>query len=133
MSAFMCSEKHINTIVSYGIKNDATVYPTGQGGRSYWHPFQTDPNLIASILTTANVESVNLRYGKDDVSTKVRFKPVAISRLSAVQIIKLCDCFDYQASEVNNYDQPPAAKIIEAVRARAIDKLPGYAEAVWAI
>ena len=53
--------------------------------------------------------------------------------LTPIQVIKACNCFDYQACEVENYEETEAAKIIEAIRAAAIERLQGMEEAEWEI
>lgn len=133
MSAFLCSEKHINVLVSYGAHHDASVYIPGPSGRWFWQSVKLDPTLIANILTTANVEALHVRYGDDHVGSAVKYKPEATSHMSPVSIIKLCDCFNYQASEVKDYEGTPAAKIIDSIRNTAIDHLPGYNDAAWSI
>lgn len=133
MSAFICTNKHINTIVSYGVHHDASVYLEGPSGRKYLEFFKKDPVQIFNILTKANVDSVNHRYSECEVPAKDKFKAEAVAFISPVQIIKLCDCFDYQSNEVDNYEDTVAANIIQSIRARAIDNLPGYKDALWSI
>ncbi len=133
MSAFICSSKHINTIVSYGIQKGASAYVAGASGKFYWQSFELDPSLIVNILTNANTRSVNKLLGKKDSISTAKYAAIATAYLSPVQIIKLCDCFDYQASEIDDYDQSAAAEMIRSVRALAIDSLPGYADAHWSI
>lgn len=133
MSAFLCSEKHINTLVAYGVHNDVSAYILGNAGQKYWQAFRKDPDLIAGILTTANVESVNYRYDEDTVLTDVKYTSVATAHLSPIQIVKLCNCYDYQACEVDDYDDSPAASIVRAIREAAIRNVPGYEDAEWCI
>ena len=40
--------------------------------------------------------------------------------LVATQIVKACDCYDYQAYETNDYDQSEAADLVRSVREEAI-------------
>lgn len=133
MSAFLCSEKHINTLVSYGVQQDISVYIPGSSGQKCWQAIRKDPDLIAGILTTANVESVNYRYDEDTVLAPVKYESVSTAFLSPIQIVKLCDCFDYQACEVDDYEDSPAASITRTIRNNAISRIPGYDEAEWTI
>lgn len=133
MSAFLCSEKHINTLVAYGVQQDISVYIPGSSGQKYWQQIRKDPDLIVGILTTANVESVNYRYDEDTVLAPVKYESVATAFISPIQIVKLCDCFDYQSCEVDDYEDTTAASIIRTIRNNAISRIPGYDEAEWTI
>jgi hypothetical protein len=54
--------------------------------------------------------------------------------LTPVQILKLCDCYEYQACETGEaYYQSFAHAIIQAIRGKAWRRLPGYDEAEWTI
>jgi len=50
-----------------------------------------------------------------------------------VQTLKAIACFDYQACETDDWQQSEAFAFCEALRDRAINKLPGYSEAKWGI
>lgn len=133
MSAFICSEKHVNTIVSYAAENDISVYIKAASGQRYWHSVKKDPILIAKILKQANVDSVNHRYNESDKPSRAKYKPEATAFISPIQIVKLCNCFDYQSCEVDDYDDSDAARIINSIRSNAITNIPGYNDAAWAI
>lgn len=56
--------------------------------------------------------------------------------MRAVMILKMCDCYEYQSCETPEwYGQPahknPARAVLEAIRSRAINSLPGYEDAPW--
>jgi hypothetical protein len=48
-------------------------------------------------------------------------------------VIKAADCLDYQSCEHPEWDKSEAKQLLDAIRAAAISKLPGYEEAEWAI
>jgi hypothetical protein len=113
MSAFLVSERHINTIVAYGCTH---AVPRGNMNRID----------LTRMLTDANLRSLNARYSTTvawtEDSATYTFKPVRRGAYSPTQIVKLCDCFDYQACEVEGYDATDAAKFVDRVRNAAIAK-----------
>lgn len=151
MSAFVCSSDHINLLVSAGVGFEASYL--WEGRRHYIKP---DPQAIAAKLYKANVESVNYRYGDNEPTDGFEYQPWGqdperevfligghglqktyappiLSNVTAVSILKQCDCFDYQACEVDGYESTEAAAIINGIREAAIRNLPGYDNAPWGI
>lgn len=105
MSAFICSDKTTNAL--------AQLAPAEFGDRQ----------AIADLLRAENTRSVNYRYRDQEPPEPIAFESSAeVPKLSAVAIIKLCDHFDYQACETDDYDRSLAAKIVDAIRRAAIDK-----------
>lgn len=127
MSAYVCSDLHINTIVSWAAKIGASFY-FGTSRENV----RGNEKRIAGLLYTANVESVNDRYNEDAASDTFKFKHV-ITDGPIVNLLSLCNGFDYQACEVNNYDQTIGWAIIHGIKEAAIRKLPGYGDASWSI
>ena len=144
MSAFIVSHDHIDALLSFASKRDS------YGSVSYYvketgaHVSITEQNAteIGRILLTENERSIYARYpdckpGDDrkpgaigEDAAGYNFKPWPIhSPLLAVSILKACSCFDYQACETDDYDDSLAATIIDAIRNRAIRRLPGYDDA----
>lgn len=133
MSAFICTPKHINTIVSYAAQKDVALYLTNASGQRYRVRAERDPELIAECLIKANYDSVNFRYSESQEVPVGEYFPVATAFVSAIQIVKLCDCLNYQCCEVDDWEETDAAKIIRTIRNDAIGRIPGYDEAEWAI
>jgi hypothetical protein len=50
--------------------------------------------------------------------------PFNARTLVATQIVKACDCYDYQACETNDYDQSEAAALVDRVREEARHRRP---------
>lgn len=50
-----------------------------------------------------------------------------------MQVLKACDCFDYQACEVADYRATPAAALVDEIRADWVSRLPGWDAALWGI
>lgn len=133
MSAFMCSDLHINTLVAWAASfHNIRVSYYWQGKHHY---FRDAPDKVAAILATANRESVYERYRKEVEGAPIphHYKAPPLPLPDPVVILKLCECFDYQACEVDGYERTIAATIINAIRHRAIQALPGYEAAPWGI
>ena len=111
MSAFMCSDEHISSMVNFLPEKERK----GAG----------------QALFSANEDSLVARYG--DRITKGKFKYKKDIRVSPVQGLKNCDCFDYQACEVDNYRASCASALVSRIRSLIIADLPGYEEATWGI
>ena len=85
---------------------------------------------IGQVLVDQNYRSVNERYRKNDDPEKYSFRFFSAS-MSAIQIIKACDCYDHQACETDDYETTKAAEILREIRRKAISQLPGYDAAKW--
>ena len=66
-----------------------------------------------------------------EVNTPIRFRYE--NNRSPVQILKACQCYDYQACETEGYEQTDAQRITRAIAAHAINNLDGYDKAEWSI
>lgn len=135
MSAYVVSDDHINALVTWaaniGPSQRGASYSYNESARVY---FAGNEERSAAILYTANVESVNDRYADEAVSVGFKFKPYAKwTTLTPVVILKLCDCFDYQACEVKMYRNTIAAQMIEGIRSHAIGLLADYDAAPWGL
>ena len=125
MSAFIVSDYHINALVTYGINRKAQLY-TKDG----WEYFNEDTAwALASRMYRANVCSVNRRYGERTRTTGFRFQRVDVSGLTAADIVKACDCLEYQSCEVKTWERSRARKTLQAIRERAIDALTAGSQA----
>jgi hypothetical protein len=123
----MVSDLHLNAIVTYASNNSVSVFINNK-----WIDVRCNEQRIIAILETANKESLHVRYGDDDVTTGIKYE-ITNKYQSPMQIIKLCNCFSYQASEVNDYDSTPAAAIINAIVYKAITNMPGYGDLEWSV
>ena len=132
MSAFMVSDKHISAMLAAAAAPRYTNGPCGEfmyfyGGE--WKRHQL-PKALGQILASQNRRSVNERYEENDAIPEFSYQPPRESP-SPVQLIKLCDCYDYQSCETDDWEKTEAYAICHALRERAIDRLPGYDEAAW--
>jgi len=96
---------------------------------------------VAQMLWDENVRAVRIKYpdtdalpgpiGEDYKITQQDFSGALWQRIDPVQVIKACDCYEYQSCEDPDYYQTEAAAFIRSLRKRAINYLPGYDEAEW--
>lgn len=145
MSAFIVGHDHIDALISFAMARYT------YGPVSYYVPetqtrvtiTQDNATEVGRILLTENERSIYHRYpdvkpGQNDSkpgtwgedAETYNFKQWPLNQpLSPVSIIKGCDCFDYQACETDDYEQSLAHTIIEAIRKRAVSRIPGYDDA----
>ena len=126
MSAYVVSDLHINTLVSWAAKHEVVLYSPERIS------VKAEPERIAGLLYTANVESVNSRYSEDEISDDFRFERMR-TLPEPLTIIKLCHCLDYQSNEVSDYEKTIGAAILRTIENAAIRALPGYDAAPWGI
>jgi len=137
MSATIVDHDHIDALLTFASSepNNPVTYIIHSVGVEITHHNATE---IGRILLTENERSVRHRYPNvtpDDLpgltieengqAALYEFKPW-VMELSPLWILKACDCFDYQASETDDYAASIAHKIVMAIRMRAIGRLPGY-------
>ena len=127
MSAWMLSANHINYLVNYGLKHAVSFYDE-ETGRDMC--IKDNRQGTVDILTLANAASVNRRYNE---ASAYEYRFVAIEANDAVQVLKACQSYDYQACEVADYRSTIAARIVDEIRREAIRNLPGYEEAKWTL
>lgn len=121
MSAYIVSDYHINAIVTWAVFNDVAVW---QPRRRCWMQIDlSTAQHFAATLYSENVRSVNARYGERTKRTGFTYKPVPINHLTAADIIKACDCLDYQSCETETWRNTEAHRILERIKAVAICKL----------
>lgn len=129
MSAFMCSRETFIAI--------ARAYESldSHGGGSI-----ARIQLTAKKLYDANVASLRARYGSkagplvDDLWTVVTPREIdSAANHSPGRIAKACDCFDYQACEVDAYESSEAARIVHGARTALLRQVCGaeYENAPW--
>jgi hypothetical protein len=133
MSAYMVGYDHIDALLSFAStpRHGSTSYYVPDEGQTYITT--ANATEIGRILLRENERSINARYPDqidmvDEPAENYVFKSWP-APLSAVSILKACSCFDYQACETDDYDKSLAWTIINAIRARAISRLPGYEDA----
>lgn len=160
MSAFVVSHRHIDALLTFGLRLNRRGRPMN------WHaPDHSEPAAVeliertergqvwgthavelarllgrelttdtvdgvGAILASANVASVNYRYAEDALEPVYTHHPVVAD---VVGVLKALDCYEYQSCEAPEWDYSEAYAICAALRREAIAQLPGYAEAEWAL
>jgi hypothetical protein len=130
----MCTDEHISAIIEYGALIGCAMYDVDGASLE----FKGNEKNLAQRLKDANTQSINARYNEAGTLEKIKYVQRAESEWAAfpyeaLQIIKLCDCFNYQACEVEKYENTEAFRIVETVKSWACRRLDGYDEAEWAI
>ena len=86
MSAYVCSDRHIATLVHHYIKH---------GGEGI-------PAVLANYLKAENIRSVNYRYSREYSVTPCSLEDV-VDGLAFNDLVALCECLDYQSCEPPDY------------------------------
>jgi hypothetical protein len=139
MSAFLVSDRHITEMLRFASgagRDHITTRVYHSGGVVMTLAMPDELEKAGQVLVNQNYKSMAALYGDEKYkeSHKYKYEPVPFcDLLPAVQIIKLCDCYNYQASETGDYYQTLAYSIVRAIRDRVVECLPGYEAAEWSI
>lgn len=139
MSAFLVNDTHINALLTWAMR------PRWQAPAKYYYDqpdaaipstgvtFFDNLDTIGQCLVNQNYASLNGGYGDTDPAHEYKHTRYSLP-LSPVDVIKACDCYNYQACETGkDYWTSEAHEIIDTIRERAIDELPGYEDAAYEI
>lgn len=126
MSAYVVNQNHISAIVRWACRNNVVVH-FGNPTRSLRAGQEQE---MAEILLAENVRSVNYRYAENEPPPAISYNPSAPA-MSAIEVIKACQCLEYQSCEHPGWEESPACEILLAIQREAIKHLPGYSEARW--
>jgi len=107
MSAWVCSERHINLIASYAAAHQLVVT-----WRDETIACAVSQQRVVTVLMEENHRSVNHRYSEDDHEA-ITFEALVTS-VTPVFMLKQLACYDYQACECDDYDATLAKAIVEA-------------------
>lgn len=128
MSAFIVNNETLSAIVAYCMRNNiGRMYGPGQNQCRAVTPVE-----IGQLLLDENVRSVNHRYKEN--ARAGRFVEPALSLepiRSEVEILKLCNCVEYQIAEPDDWRATDAFWLLQTIKGIAIGGLPGYREAAW--
>ena len=122
MSCFVVPDFHIDALVSWAIANHASAFIDG-----------LTPAALARELHCANCVAYRERYGEDVGEPYTFTMRPEVHAMPAVQILKACNCFEYQASSWSEYQGSVAQRAIERIRDHAITYVPGYRAASWTL
>lgn len=132
MSAFIVSRAHICYLVTAALHRDFRCIED-----------YDQADALGQMLWDENVKSVQARYAScsiEQLPGVAEDEPLAYGThtnstrpIEPAQLLKACDCYDYQSCEHPGYDQSQAKELIEELRAMAWHKVPGYDAAQWEI
>jgi hypothetical protein len=153
MSAFLCNDALFSRLAHYVISGrfkrqllhgaPAMVHPFRFENMSLCGAIADDRQTareIGQLLKWANIESLRVRYPHyPDMWEHPDFAYDHEAEVSVYyddaeslgQIIKDCDCFDYQSCEWGGWVLSWAQILTAAIRAHAIESLPTYRSAHW--
>jgi hypothetical protein len=118
MSAYIVENDHINVIVSWfdDYRKDNQLWYSVNGNYGYMDK-ETMP-LVAQVLHSENVRSVNNRYNdmESDEVYQFRFISNAKKGFGLAEIAGAIDCLEYQSCESDDYHSTDAYKIITSMR-----------------
>ena len=161
MSAFVCGPDHFKVLAIFAASRTGGygsahwrddpryvqgVDPEGTYAARGIHNLTSTElaNLYANVLYAENIRSVGHRYAEDTLESMPGLinKPNhieishndtirAIYRLKPVELLKMCDCLEYQSCETDGYRQTVAFELLDRIRGAAIKALAGYEDAPW--
>lgn len=140
MSAFMVDHIHIDALVTWAAEHRIR-YRHNDRVFEVHHQNQQE---VGEMLLRENERSVCYRY--PDCVSNPENMPGRIGEtvenyrfslfpceLTAVELIKLCGCYEYQACETNDWEDSQAHALIQSMVSHAVHELPGYQAAPWGI
>jgi hypothetical protein len=144
MSAFLCNDDHFEALAAFAVggnQHHGFRVPFGQlrffGGRDMSGRSQRETaTYFAALLRYENERSVAFRYGEEAPATYLGEDGAetanirAARNLQPIDILKMCDCLEYQSCETDNYFTTAAWNLLQFIRRAAIRELPGYDGAV---
>jgi len=128
MSAFVVSKKHVAALANFAVSHKVWLGTRSAGSGDFESIYQT--------LAAENVRSVCHRYADEKAENYADFlKPYGRNTIlyTPVAVIKLAQCLDYQSCETDDWEDAQACRILKSIITAAINALPGYEEAPWAI
>ena len=131
MSAFIVTDATISGMLqATTIRNSGSSYYYWRDKPHYFNGHtQENIQAIGQKLVDENYRSINYRYTENVKPHEYVHKEV--NDRSAIEIIKLCNCYRYQTCETDDWEQTEAHAIFDTLRENAISNLPGYDEATW--
>jgi len=130
MSAFLCSENHLSLLANLSSDEPATqdaVFKTllAENLRSLDRRYPYDAKDNADIAATMQRWTASPAKLIED-SIRKRAATVILlvipDKMVQTQIVKCCDCYDYQACENDDYETTKAAAVVLAIRISALAK-----------
>lgn len=130
MSAYICNPEHFAALASFAVQHRSCVW-TKEDPRD-------SARTIAEELAKENIRSVNARYNEGDNCEEIVKKAgdyaekffFRAPKLTAMDVLKMCSCYEYQSCETDDWKDTMASRQIEWIKSAAIRSLPGYESAI---
>jgi len=141
MSAWVVSKKHIDLLVSaglrygkeYALRWEIPVLPSGCAGSRERTLERASASSVGVMLWAENQKSVNHRYNQKDIEPELyEFKRYGVE-IDPVVVLKSIRCYVYQSCEHAEWEQSEARAFCDALTLACLPKLPGYDAAPWGI
>lgn len=148
MSAFIVEKSHVAYLAAMAMERSGARCCGGlswswAGGREAIP--DGDPASAAraaNMLWKENMQSVAHRYGGpveelpgdryvEGGITKADVAAQAAIPFNAVQVLKACNCLEYQSCEHSGWEASEAHAFLQALKDKAVRALPGYEKAQW--
>lgn len=142
MSAYICNPEHFGILAAYAAAHDCALYDWKNVDK------RITAQNVAKNLALENIRSVAYRYpnDKDGERPGPCLKDAQIVEAAAIyaayfvdhpqairpmQIIKLCDCVDYQSCETPDWITTKAWRQLEWLKSAALHNMPEYNTGQW--
>jgi hypothetical protein len=129
MSAFAVHHEHINaimTLAAFDGQTRDTIRAASEGQIALF-----DATRVGRFLLEANRKAVTSHAEPQQPRRYVFRKWQCVP--SPVEILKACQCLDFQCCEHEEWHESPAKRMLDAIMGAVIEALPGYDSAPWAI
>lgn len=161
MSAYLCDPRHIGGLASFlcntrsgnsglGFSESYVDGLLGPANDNDYVPAFDRACRVAVLFAQENLASICYRYPNDSegdrpgpcgISTDLDYVLLCSQaarrhltfavELDPAQILKSCDCFEYQACEHPAWQDSAASKILDQIRKKAVSRMPTYEAAAW--
>ena len=153
MSAYLCERELFVYLVDsclkisagYGSPNFRWYHKGSESPDHELHVSDPDEKKaeVCNMLLRENIRSLRSRYGntadeligEEGEITEEEYRELQhkyfFKSPDMVQIIKACDCLEYQSCESSDWERTQASAFVDTLRRRACHKLPGYDDASW--
>jgi hypothetical protein len=136
MSAYVLSIAHFAALAAFAVSDQHQSHAINEW-RVSANPMRT-ARKIAEELAKENIRSVSHRYSvykeerlvvseAGDLAETYYFNP---GKLSALDILRMCECYEYQSCETPDWTSTLAYRQIQWIKTAAMSRLPGWDEAV---
>ena len=131
MSAFILDPLHIHALVSWAALHAVRYTWQGESRAAAGNEAH-----MAAAMHAQNLASCRALYDEPpdpeaEALHAFRTGLATALKLAPVEVLKAADCYRYQSCDGTGWETSEACAIFEAIQAKAIRTLPGYAAAPW--